>query len=238
MTTSPNWGGRRAQRAVAWVLHRDFYVCWICGHEGADTLDHIKSRKTHPELTWEPTNWKAAHGEARPQFDCPGQYSRGTYAGPRRPGTSVAGLLRVVIGPPAAGKTTHIAQHRRPDDIVIDHDALARALGAPADHVANGPHAALARKLRTVAIQDLLDHPRPAWIIHTTPTPADTTRYDNAGATPVLIDPGKVTTLRRAREQREHWTLPAIHTWYEQDAERLHTWAATTAPATTTDNDW
>jgi hypothetical protein len=78
------WGGRAAARATRWVLIRDAGICWICHHPGADTLDHIKPRSTHPELTWDPNNWRAAHGKARPEYDCPGQYARGTYPGPRR----------------------------------------------------------------------------------------------------------------------------------------------------------
>lgn len=78
------WGGRAAARATRYVLARDHGICWICHHPGADTLDHIKNRRDFPELTWDPNNWAAAHGKARPEYDCPGQYARGTYPGPRR----------------------------------------------------------------------------------------------------------------------------------------------------------
>lgn len=36
--------------------------------------------------------------------------------------------LTVVIGPPAAGKTTYVLAHARPGDIVVDLDRLANAL--------------------------------------------------------------------------------------------------------------
>lgn len=233
MTSSAqSWGGRRAQRATAYVLRRDTGICWICAQPGADTLDHVIPRDTRPDLTWEPTNWKAAHGAARPDLNCPGQYARGNYPGPRRPTITTTGLLHVVTGPPTAGKTTHVHHHRQPTDIVIDLDALTTALGGP-DHTTTGPHYGLARQLRTHAVQQLLDHPRPAWIIHTAPTTEDITRYTRAEATPVLIDPGRPTCMTRARTRpAPATTTAAIVDWYQHHAPRLHTWAATATTPT------
>lgn len=78
------WGGRAAQRATAWVIARDQGRCWICGKTGADSLDHIVPRSIDPTRAWDPTNWAAAHGAARPEHDCPGQYARGNAPGPTR----------------------------------------------------------------------------------------------------------------------------------------------------------
>lgn len=57
----PKWGGRPAQRARTYVLNRDHGICHICRHPGANSLDHLVSKLLHPELTWDPTNWAAAH---------------------------------------------------------------------------------------------------------------------------------------------------------------------------------
>jgi 5-methylcytosine-specific restriction endonuclease McrA len=36
-------------------------MCWICGHLGADSLDHVIPRSLAPELAEDPGNLRAAH---------------------------------------------------------------------------------------------------------------------------------------------------------------------------------
>lgn len=229
MTTKPIRSGRAAQRALAYTLQRDKGICWICGHPGADSRDHIKPVTDFPDLANDPNNWAAAHGSARPEYDCPGQYARGNYAGPRRP--TRQGNITIVVGPPAAGKTTHIAQHRQPGDLVVDHDALAQALGSPHQHTSNGVHASIAKIARDAVIAAIIERNLTAWIIHTAPTPTQISNYQRAHATPLLIDPGKGTCIHRARTQRQGWTIAAIKAWYDNDAERLREWTTTTEAA-------
>jgi hypothetical protein len=38
--------------------------------------------------------------------------------------------ITLVYGPPGAGKTTYVAQHAKPGELVVDYDAIASALGA------------------------------------------------------------------------------------------------------------
>lgn len=85
MNSKPIRSGRAAQRALAYTLRRDNGICWICGHPGADTRDHITPVDLDPTIANDPTNWAAAHGTARPEYGCPGQYARGNHPGPRRP---------------------------------------------------------------------------------------------------------------------------------------------------------
>ena len=47
---------------------------------------------------------------------------------------SPSAKVTVVAGPPSSGKTTYVAEHRQPHDLVIDLDAIAVALGSPEDH--------------------------------------------------------------------------------------------------------
>lgn len=42
--------------------------------------------------------------------------------------------VTLVTGPPCSGKTTYVAQHRQPGDIVLDYDAIAQALGSGDTH--------------------------------------------------------------------------------------------------------
>lgn len=70
----PTWGGRRAQEALARVKaegRRRRSPCCICQQPidyslpSTDpwgcTVQHIRSRKQFPHLTWAPTNWGPAH---------------------------------------------------------------------------------------------------------------------------------------------------------------------------------
>ena len=45
-------------------------------------------------------------------------------------------MLTVVVGPPCAGKSTYIRRMARSGDVLIDYDALARALGSDRAHEA------------------------------------------------------------------------------------------------------
>ena len=70
----PTWGGRRAADALAFVKakgRRERAPCFICG-EAIDysipstepdgcTVQHVKSRKHFPQLTWLRSNWRPAH---------------------------------------------------------------------------------------------------------------------------------------------------------------------------------
>lgn len=225
--------GRRWTRLAHWTIQRDQGICWICGHPGADTADHLESVDAAPQREFDPTNLAAAHGAARPEYNCPGQYARGNYPGAIRP-TWTPRTLTVVLGPPCGGKTTYIDQHRDPADIVIDHDALAQALGAPAPHPNAGPHPHAAKLARQAVIDAALDDNLNArvWIIHTAPTPQQLTRYTDHQATPIMCDPGQPTALRRATH-RPTWTTGAIRNWYTNEHDRLHQWAATTPTPTT-----
>jgi 5-methylcytosine-specific restriction endonuclease McrA len=70
----PPWNGWRAQKVVAEQrrihAHRNT-PCWICGQPIDYTLgpndamrfsvDHVQPRSIRPDLTWDPSNWAAAH---------------------------------------------------------------------------------------------------------------------------------------------------------------------------------
>lgn len=72
----PEWGGRRAADALRFVKEigrRNRTPCVLCGHaidyslpsrhpQGC-TVQHVKSRKHFPQLTWARSNWAPAHAE-------------------------------------------------------------------------------------------------------------------------------------------------------------------------------
>ena len=36
--------------------------CWLCGHPGADQVDHAIPTSIAPDLAMDPSNWRPAHG--------------------------------------------------------------------------------------------------------------------------------------------------------------------------------
>lgn len=41
----PDW----ASHTVPRILHRDHHLCYLCGHAGADTIDHIQPGDNHAD---------------------------------------------------------------------------------------------------------------------------------------------------------------------------------------------
>lgn len=83
----PTWSGRRAASALAQVRtegRQRRTPCLICRqridydlpskHPQGCTVQHIKSRRLFPELTWAPSNWAPAHKECN---ESAGDGSRG-----------------------------------------------------------------------------------------------------------------------------------------------------------------
>ncbi|MFE7747060.1 hypothetical protein ACFU5M_32675, partial [Nocardia sp. NPDC057455] len=92
-------------------------------------------------------------------------------------------MITVVIGPPCAGKTTHVQANASPSDIVIDFDRLARALGSPVEHGHSPAHLrATLAAWKAAVTATLAARPTGAWIIHAQPTAADLQRYRQARA--------------------------------------------------------
>jgi hypothetical protein len=63
-----NAAGRPWLRLVKAVVQRDFGRCWICGHYGAKSADHVVPETEGGETTLD--NLKAAHAVGSPCTDC------------------------------------------------------------------------------------------------------------------------------------------------------------------------
>ncbi|QRJ57471.1 AAA family ATPase [Corynebacterium macginleyi] len=65
----------------------------------------------------------------------------------------------VVTGPPAAGKTTYIREHKQHGDVIIDYDEIANALaGHDADNHEHESHIkAITKAARQAAIDKAID---------------------------------------------------------------------------------
>ncbi|MCG5431226.1 ATP-binding protein [Mycobacterium sp. MYCO198283] len=135
-----------------------------------------------------------------------------------------AGQVRctVVIGPPASGKTTWIHQHAQPGDLVIDFDAITRAL--------SGPHATgwtvpspligkAAFDARAAAIRvafRVRTEPNHAWLIHACPTATALSDYQRRGASIVVCDPGRDVVLARIAAERPADKVKVALHWYDE----------------------
>ena len=127
-------------------------------------------------------------------------------------------MIRILVGPPAAGKSTYLTEHAAPGDIRVDFDALALALGAETSHDSGKDVKDVTHAARNAAIAEILTgKDTDAWIIHTSPTEEQLEEYKTAGAEVVTIDPGMEVALEQAAaDERPEWTEQAIRDWYEQ----------------------
>lgn len=85
-TEARKWGGSSATRARTYTIRRDKGICYLCGHTGANSLEHIIPKSVAPELMYEPSNWTITHlasaghaqGCQHPGCACVGNIARGT----------------------------------------------------------------------------------------------------------------------------------------------------------------
>ena len=129
--------------------------------------------------------------------------------------------LTIVTGPPCAGKSTHVDQHRQPGDVVIDFDRIAAALGYDGDQVdwsQDTPHRHLARVARAAVLKTVLAgqfRDRGVWVVETSPERWQAAAYRRAGATIIELDPGAGECHRRATATaRPATTHSEIDAWY------------------------
>jgi 5-methylcytosine-specific restriction endonuclease McrA len=61
MPTEGELSARPWRRVRALVLNIST-ICYLCGHPGSGSVDHVISRKLRPDLALEPTNLRPVHG--------------------------------------------------------------------------------------------------------------------------------------------------------------------------------
>lgn len=120
-------------------------------------------------------------------------------------------MIVVVVGPPCAGKSTLVDRGRAVEDLVIDLDRIAHALGYPTEQIDwSLEHLAreAARAIRVDLIDQVLaEHPDPeypgahVWIVDSAPNAVARRAYRDSGAVVVAVNPGLDVCMSRA-EQR------------------------------------
>lgn len=126
----------------------------------------------------------------------------------------------LVCGPPAAGKSTWVAEHAAPGDRVIDLDAICRRLGSKDPH--QHPQTILEQARRARAAEEALVARMTAgtaWVLRTMPEPDRRARHAAAlGATEVVVltaDPA-TAKARAQRDSRPAWTGAVIDRWWNR----------------------
>lgn len=128
-------------------------------------------------------------------------------------------MIHIVSGPPCAGKSTYVQEHKQEGDIVIDYDIIAEAVGDTRWSTSNVD---LVKAMRRSAIDWCL--PRAdsitAWVIDTDPTQASLSRYHEADADIVTLDVPMDECIRRAiADERPQQTIYAIEAYFAHDTK-------------------
>jgi shikimate kinase len=130
--------------------------------------------------------------------------------------------MRIVVlaGPPCSGKTTLAHRIAQPDDVVLDYDDIARAMGSPVQWIHPEPYLTQAEHEMQAAIHRAHHTPGTgtAWVLRTAPRPAHRARLAQQWDAQVyLLDPGEQECRRRAVEaSRPSGTRQSIGLWYHR----------------------
>lgn len=128
--------------------------------------------------------------------------------------------LHVVIGPPAAGKSTYVRERAHPGDIRIDYDDLANLLAGltPDNHEHTDPVKTVTKAARRAALDAAVkvSNQVDVWLIHSSPAASTLEKYRQMGAEIHTIDPGKDVVMSRAKAQRPAHMLKVAALWYDE----------------------
>jgi hypothetical protein len=127
--------------------------------------------------------------------------------------------LEIVCGPPFAGKAAYVAARAGPDDVVIEFDAIAKQL-SPTHRAWQGIAPDLFN--RTIRTRNVLlgslarldGHKCRAWFVIGAPTIGERQWWQaKLGGTIVLLDPGPVECMLRARATHLPQAVAAVARW-------------------------
>lgn len=125
-------------------------------------------------------------------------------------------MIHVICGAPCSGKTTYVAEHASPGDIIIDADTISEALGGSRWDI---QHLDMVKAARRAAVDYALAHPEfDSWIIDTRPSWRALDAYHSAGADVVDLYASRDVCIERAlAADRPQATLDAIDWFFGGD---------------------
>jgi hypothetical protein len=190
------------------ILTRDAWQCQIKGRNckgRANQVDHIVPFEEAPHLRLEPSNLRASCSS------CNQDRTHATKAeGWRRARTKIT----LVAGPPGSGKTTFVEQNAGPNDLVVDFDLIAEAMGSSRSHDHERTHSEAAGAARNAILKRLQRGQvgaQRAWIVSANPNAEAMFPHHSVH----LIDPGIDEVKRRAHTAgRPAKWLDLIDDWY------------------------
>lgn len=128
----------------------------------------------------------------------------------------------LVCGPPCGGKSTYVAEHAEPGDIVLDQDVIARELGSRRDWLHSGPVAKRAQLVMRHRIDDVARmHSGTAWVIRTMASAIRRRRLAqrlHADEVIVVAPPQSVVLARAAERPSPQRTASLVRGWYTSSA--------------------
>jgi len=131
--------------------------------------------------------------------------------------------LYLIVGPPAAGKSTWVTQHAKPGDITIDYDTIASVLSPLTDTYDQPAHVkSVTKAARQAAIDTAIRFARntDVYVIHSSPSAALLTKYQTLGAQVVTVDPGRDVVLERCKTERPWQMGQAAKQWYRNQDDQ------------------
>ena len=139
-------------------------------------------------------------------------------------------MIHVITGHICAGKSTHVRQHAKAGDVIVDMDRLALAI-CPEDttHHEYPQHIReIARRARRAIVDDAIRRHRQGsfdvWIIHTYPTTQEVTYYltMRAGVKEVRCDTATLIERAKSERPREMQNVLASRLASSEHADILH----------------
>ena len=124
-------------------------------------------------------------------------------------------MIHVILGAPCSGKSTYVREHAKSGDVIVDFDAIAKALGADG-HLPDGDIKQAAFAARKSVIDYCVKSGCESWIIHTSPSDEQREAYEKAGAEFIEMDTDMETCLQRAADDdRPPETEQIIRDYFE-----------------------
>ncbi|QTF71757.1 HNH endonuclease [Arthrobacter woluwensis] len=218
-------GGRAQQALTALVLETYGRKCWLRlpGCTGtATTKDHVipYAQGGTDDLS-----------NFRPACRSCNSKRQDRTMGPR---------VKVITGPPAAGKSTYVQHHAHPMDVVIDLDKIARAIvpdhdGPIHDYPDHVRHVAIGMRSAAIQRATRLSEAVGVWIIHSVPKPDQLREYERMRWEVITVDPGAEVVRARASVERPRSIDGVVDRWYSQQDQASQ---ASEPPLTTPSRDW
>jgi len=129
--------------------------------------------------------------------------------------------IRVVTGPPCAGKSTYVQENRKDKDVVVDYDLIAQALGNTEPHGSEGAIRTCALSARDRVTDLCIERDFDSWVIRTELDSEDKELFRLAGAEFIEIDPGEDECIARAEaEGCPDDYIEAIRAWYAKHGDK------------------